>query len=175
MPKCKQSRGLFALLLLAPLAGCESRPRDVPADRSTVYTRTQGTPAGGQGGADSSTPTPSSAEGAVSGPATPGGDGSATTPGPSSQRPSGNAPTGNVQKGTGMGGSVQGSGQPGDQGSSKGMIGGSPPGQQGVKGTSSPQTGEPGAKGDKGAAAMREHELHKENPPPTGDTGGKTR
>jgi hypothetical protein len=153
MPKCKQSRGLFALLLLAPLAGCESRPRDVPADRSTVYTRTQGTPAGGQGGADSSTP--SSAEGAVSGPATPAGDGSANTPGPSSQRPSGNAPTSNVQKGPG-------SGPPGDQGSSQGMMGG-------------PQTGEPGAKGDRGAAAMPEHTLHKENPPPTGETGGKSR
>lgn len=63
-------------------------------------------------------------------------------------------------------------------------MGGSPPGEPGAKGGEpgakgtmggSPQTGDQGAKGDKGAGAMREHELHRGNPPATDDTGGKSR
>jgi hypothetical protein len=116
---------LLSLLLLAPLAGCEGRTnRQAPGpdNQSTIYTRTQGPPAGqsGQGGADSSTPSSGVEAGSAGGAGARGGDGSAATPGPSNQI--GGPMQGNPQdKGTGMGGSDRGSGQAGDEGSARGM------------------------------------------------------
>ncbi|MBZ5712942.1 hypothetical protein K7C98_27195 [Nannocystis pusilla] len=94
MSSSKQIHGLFVLLLLSALPACQGRSekttREAGGDRSTVYTRTQGPPPGqsGQTGADSSTPTAAEG-GAVGGQGTPGGDGSASTPGPGRQSPTG--------------------------------------------------------------------------------------
>ncbi|MCY1072031.1 hypothetical protein OV090_45220 [Nannocystis sp. RBIL2] len=185
--RSKQSRWLFPLLLLAPLVGCESRSRDTPSDRpqqdrDTVYTRTQTSPrSGGQGGADSSSPTPAEG-GAVSGR---GSEGSATTPGPGSQRRDsadlgrsvqrdnpqgamGTPPTEqkgssatNPQAGTGPTGSNPPTGSQGAMGThpqtgSQGAMGTHP--QTGSQGATGTQTGSKGAKDDK---------------PPTGTQGSK--
>ncbi|MFZ6182191.1 hypothetical protein [Nannocystis pusilla] len=175
--RSEKFRWLFPLLLLAPLVGCESRSRDTPSDRpqqdrDTVYTRTQTSPRpGGQGGADSSSPTPAEG-GAVSGRGSPGGDGSATTPGPGSQRYNsadlgrevqrdspqgamGTPPTEqkgtsatNPQAGTGPAGSNPPTGSQGAMGTPSGSQGamGTQTGSQGATGS---HTGSKGAKDDK--------------------------
>ena len=205
--RSKQSRWLFPLLLLAPLAGCESRTRDTPSDRpqqdrDTVYTRTQTSPRpGGQGGADSSSPTPAEG-GAVSGRGSPGGDG------PGSQRPGsanlgrevqrdtpqgamGTPPTEqkgssntNPQAGTGPTGSNPPTGSQGATGTQTGSQGATgthhQTGSQGATGT---QTGSKGAKDDKPQTGTQsskgttktEPETHRGNPPATGEMGDRAR
>jgi hypothetical protein len=209
--RSKQSRWLFPLLLLAPLAGCESRSRDTPSDRpqqdrDTVYTRTQTSPRpGGQGGADSSSPTPAEG-GAVSGRGSPGSQGSAATPSSGSQRHDsadlghsvqrdnpqgamGSPPTEqkgssatHPQAGTGPTGSNPPTGSQGAMGTQTGSQGatGTQTGSQGATGT---QTGSKGAKDDKPQTGSQgskgttktEPETHRGNPPATGEMGDRAR
>jgi hypothetical protein len=172
IPWYKQSHWLFTLLLIAPATGCESRPRDVPpdkSDRSTVYTRTQGPPPGqtGQGGADSSTPTPAEG-GAV------GGQGTQSGPGLGRQVEGDNRPQG-----------PQGASPPAEQ---KGTMN-TPTGSQGAMGTppptgtrgpqgANPPVGPKGQQGERGVdppTGTRDQQSTVDTPPPTGSQDTKPR